>query len=154
MKKNIKNYTSSVPANQSMMRIEELLTGAGATEVNRTYDGFGGCDSMVFKIAVPGVANPVWFKIPSKVDKCKDALWRNYLKTVKKPSEAMKETISAQAARTAWKLMHEWVEIQITLIELDQVEVMEAFMQYLYNPETQQTFFEHSKSKSHKLLLT
>lgn len=152
MAKSIKNYTSSIPAAQSMARIEEMLVAAGARDIHKSYNEQQQCDAMIFVMAVPNIPQPLFFKLPAKVDKCRQALWKQYLTTVKKPSEAMKETIRAQAARTAWKIMHDWVELQLTLIELEQIEPMEAFLPYVYNQATKQTFFEHAKEKSFKQL--
>lgn len=135
-----------------MARIEEMLVAAGARDIHKSYDGFGTCDAMIFVMAVPNIPQPLFFKLPAKVEKCRQALWKQYLKTVKKPSESMKETIRAQAARTAWKIQHDWVELQLTLIQLEQIEPMEAFLPYVYNRDTQQTFFEHAKEKSFKQL--
>jgi hypothetical protein len=152
MTKSIKNYTSSVPAATSMARIEEMLVEAGARDIHKSYDANQTCDAMIFVMAVPNIPQPLYFKLPAKVDQCNNALWKQYLKSVKKPSESMKQTIKAQAARTAWKLMHDWVELQLTLIQLEQIEPMEAFLPYVYNRDTKQTFFEHAKEKSFKQL--
>jgi hypothetical protein len=150
--KSIKNYTSSVPASTSMARIEEMLVAAGARDIHKSYDSSGSCDAMIFVMAIINLAQPLYFKLPAKVEQCNNALWEAYKKTVKKPSEAMRQTIKAQAGRTAWKLMHDWVELQLSLIQLEQIEPMEAFLPYVYNRETRQTFFEHAKQKSFKQL--
>lgn len=64
----------------------------------------------------------------------------------------MSKTIKAHAARTAWKIMQDWVDLQLTLIQLDQLEPMEAFLPYVFNPDTGQTFFEHARERSFKQL--
>lgn len=151
MAKSIKNYTSSVPAMQSMSRIEEMLVSAGAHDVRKTYND-GACTAFIFILTVPGMAMPLYFKLPAKVDSCFEALWRHYLTTVKKPSESMKTQLKAQALRTAWKIMHDWVELQLSLIELEQLETMEAFLPYLYNDGTGETFYEHAKGTGFKQL--
>jgi hypothetical protein len=150
--KSIKNHTSSIPASTSMARIEEMLVVAGARDIHKSYDGFGTCNAMIFVMVVPNIPQPLFFKLPAKVDQCRKALWEQYLKTVKKPSKVMEETIKNQAARTAWKIMHDWVELQLSLIQLEQLEPMEAFLPYVYNRDTQQTFYEHAKEKSFKQL--
>lgn len=152
MAKSIKNYTSSVPAMQSMSRIEEMLVQAGARDIRKSYDGFGSCAAFIFVLAVPGMALPLYFKLPAKVDSCFEALWKHYLTTVKKPSESMKTQLKAQALRTAWKIMHDWVELQLSLIELEQLETMEAFLPYLYSEASGETFYEHAKGTGFKQL--
>lgn len=64
----------------------------------------------------------------------------------------MKKTLQAQAARTAWKIIHDWVEIQVTMIQLEQAEAMQIFLPYVYSQESQQTFYEVIKEKGFKQL--
>lgn len=149
---NIKNYTSTISASQSMARIEELLVKAGARNIQKSYDDNQQCDAIIFIMVVPGVLQPIHFKLPAKIEACYNALWKIYLKSVKRPQEGTKATIREQASRTAWKIIHDWVAIQITLIELEQAEPMEIFLPYVYNPGTGETFFEHAKSNGFKQL--
>lgn len=150
--KTIKNYTSTIAAATSMSRIEEMLVEAGARDFMKSYNNKKECDAIVFVMAVPGSPAPMHFKLPAKVDACYEALWKNYLKTVKKPSETMKQTLREQAARTAWKIIHDWVEIQLSLIQLEQAEAMEIFLPYAYNPDSKETYYEHLKKKGFKQL--
>lgn len=152
MSKTIKNYTSTIPASTSMARIEEMLVKAGARDIHKSYNNNQECDAIIFIMIVPGVVQPLHFKLPAKVEACYNALWKIYCKSVKKPQEATKKTIRDQAGRTAWKIIHDWVDLQLTLIELEQAEPMELFLPYVYNPESKQTFFEHAKASQFKQL--
>ena len=60
--------------------------------------------------------------------------------------------IPAQAERTAWKILSDWVEAQMAMIELAQVEFTEVFMPYLYNHQKQETYFEMIKARGFKAL--
>ena len=64
-----------------------------------------------------------------------------------------RKKIPAQAERTAWKIVLDWVEVQLSMIELAQVEFMEVFLPYLYNGVTQQTYFETLKKQGIAKLL-
>lgn len=152
MAKTIKNYTSTIPASTSMARIEDMLVEAGARNIHKSYNNNRECDAIIFVMAVPDNPLPMHFKLPAKVEACYETLWKMYLKTVKKPQEATKATIRKQASMTAWKIIHDWVELQLTLIQLEQAEPMELFLPYVYNPETNETFYEHAKSKGFKQL--
>ena len=53
----------------------------------------------------------------------------------------------------SWKILQDWVEAQMAMIELAQIEVMEVFLPYLYDGQKKQTFFEQIKSKGFQKLL-
>lgn len=153
MAKTIKNYTSSIPASTSMARIEDMLVEAGARDIHKNYNNNRECDAIIFIMVVPNNPLPMHFKLLAKVDACFEALWRLHTKSLKtRPQESTKTTIRKQASMTAWKIIQDWVELQLTLIELEQAEPMELFLPYVYNPETKETFYEHAKSKGFKQL--
>jgi hypothetical protein len=143
---NIKNYTSSVPADKSILQIEKILIEMGARNIAKEYDGYGKVDSIAFSIKNGEGIIP--FKLPAK----RDPIKRLFLKEYKRPSKAQEEAAAAQADRTAWKNVKEWVELQATMIKLEQVEFLEVFLPYVFNFQRHQTFFESIKENNFKLL--
>jgi hypothetical protein len=143
---NLKNYTSTVPAMTSMGRIEQYLVAAGATDISKKYENQV-CIAITFRMMVN--LQPLFFKLPAKVDACFDVLW----KEVKRPQPDTKANIRQQAERTAWKIISDWVEIQLSMIQLEQAEAMQIFLPYVYNPATEKTFFESLKENNFKALL-
>lgn len=143
---NLKNYTSTVPAVTSMGRIEQYLVKAGATDISKKYaDEI--CKAITFRLMVNDQA--MFFQLPAKVDKCYDVLW----KEVKRPQPDTKAKIRAQAERTAWKIISDWVELQLSMILLEQAEVLEVFLPYAYDPATDTTFYNQLKQGGFKGLL-
>lgn len=137
MKKyNIKNYTSTVPIERSIMQIEELLVNAGATHISKFFND-NMPEGILFQIPISNTLMPV-FKLPSKV------------KQVEKIMGANTEAQKLQAHRTAWKLLHEWVHIQITMIKLEQISPIEAFLPYTYSESKNQTFYEQLEEEQKK----
>ena len=143
---NLKNYTSNVSAQNSINKIEKLLVGAGATNITKSYID-GKVVSMTFLIDING--NTIPFKLPAKVETVEKVL----KKEVKRPRKDTFSKIAIQAEKTAWKIMSDWVEIQISIISLEQAEFIEVFLPYTYFPETNKTFFESIKEKGYKALL-
>ena len=143
---NIKNYTSSVPVINSIGKIEFRLAQAGATHIAKSYEREKPT-GMIFQIPVNNT--PLTFKLPAKIEKVRDYLinQRN-----KPPKPEARKTIELQAERTAWKILADWIDIQVSLIQLDQAEPAEVFLPYSYNPATDQTLFEIVKSSGFKLL--
>ena len=142
----IKNYTSEVPVDRSILKIESLLIQAGAMNIVKTYENKE-IEGITFNILVNNI--PYIFKIPAKVD----AVYHKLYKIRKtRMTKGQLESLKKQAQRTAWKNVHDWIQMQLTMIELEQVEVMEVLMPYIYNPDTRKTYFEHMKGNDFKLL--
>jgi hypothetical protein len=141
----IKNYTSDVSAVKSVNHIEQRLVDNGAKNISKLYLDKR-LNGIAFVISVNGVDMP--FRLPARIDRVEKRL----LSMIKRPIKGTKERVAAQAERTAWKLLADWVDIQMSLIELDQVEFVEVFMPYIYNHIKEQTFFEQVKKDGFKLL--
>jgi hypothetical protein len=142
----IKNYTSTVPAERSVMHIEKRLVAHGAKNILKQYGPTGKLSGVCFIIEVNGQDTP--FKIPARVEKAEERLRSQ----IKKPRAGTMKKIADQAERTAWKIVSDWVDIQMSLIDLDQVELIEVFLPYVYDPSKEQTFFERIKEGGYKLL--
>lgn len=109
---NLKNYTSEIPAVRSMSKIEQCLVEAGATDISKKYkDGI--CSAITFRMMINQI--PLFFQLPARVDACFDVLW----KEVKRPHKDTKIKIKQQSERTAWKIVCDWVEVQLTMIKLE-----------------------------------
>jgi hypothetical protein len=141
----IKNYTSQVPATRSVQRIEDLLVKHGSKNILKLYDQQK-LTGIAFIISIDGRDIP--FRLPARVDRVEQRL----RKSIKRPRSGTMNKISDQATRTAWRLLSDWVEVQISLIELDQAELIEVFLPYMYDPSKEQTFFEKIKKDGFKLL--
>ena len=141
----IKNYTSSVPADKSILQIEKILIEMGSRNISKEYEGGKVC---AISFSIPYGDSVVPFKLPAKKEPIKNI----FLKQYRRPSAAQITQCEQQAERTAWKNVKEWVELQATMIKLEQVEFMEVFMPYVYSFEYKQTFFERLKETNFKQL--
>lgn len=146
MSVNIKNYTSTVPAATSISRIEQYLVNAGASDISKKYDDQKTCVSITFRMIVNLV--PVFFQLSAKVDACYKVL----VAEQKRPTPASKQNALYQAERTAWKIISDWVEIQITMVRLEQADLIQVFLPYVFNPEKNQTFYDNIKEGGFKQL--
>jgi hypothetical protein len=142
----LKNYTSKVPVSRSIQHIEDCLIKRGAKNIMKMYDGQKRLESLCFIIAIDGKDMP--FQLPAKVDNAEMILKA----AVRRPNNGTLGRIRIQAERTAWKLQSDWVDIQMSLIELNQVAIMQAFLAYVYFPAQKKTYFEMIKDGGYKLL--
>lgn len=144
----LKNYTSSQSVARSISYIEAKLVQHGATQILKRYGPDSRVDSICFSINIDG--NDMPFKLPAKVQECEKVLLAN-LSARARPETRKK--VPQQAERTAWKILQDWVEAQMAMIELSQTEIMEVFLSYLFDGQKGQTFFEQIKSKGFQKLL-
>lgn len=142
----LKNYTSEITASRSIAKIEDCLVSAGASDISKKYTD-GVCSAITFRMVVTGNI-PVFFKLPAKVDSCFAVFW----KEVSRPRNDTKQRIREQAERTAWKIVCDWVEIQLSMIQLEQAEPLQVFLPYVYDPAREETFYEKIVGSGMKLL--
>ena len=143
---NLKNYTSSVPSINSISKIESKLAEAGATHIAKSYENNRPV-GMIFQIMIGD--KPMTFKLPAKVDKVYDYMINGKRRTNLK---SVRDTTKRQADMTAWKILAEWIEIQLSMIKLEQAEAIELFLPYAYDGRTDKTLFEKMKENNYKLL--
>ena len=140
----IKNYTSKVPVGLTVSRIEQMLAEAGASGVMKDYTA-GSLTALSFRIATPtGKAFTV--RLPAN----RQAVYDVMLKEWKTPTEATKRRLLDQSERTAWKLIQDWVAVQLSLIVMQQADVLQVFMPYIWDGEA--TFYERVRSNGYKQL--
>lgn len=143
----LKNYTSSVPARQSVANIENKLVLCGARKIMKDYDDSNALIAIFFIIPVNGKEIP--FKLPAKRKRCEEILRAK----VKRATPQTERRIVEQAERTAWKILYDWIEVKMALIELGQEEILESFLAYVYDPVQNKTYYEKLKEKSFRGLL-
>jgi hypothetical protein len=143
----LKNYTSSVSAGQSIRHIEDVLAAHGASQILKEYERDGLVTAVAFIVPMRGVDVP--FKLPARVGQCEKVLRGQ----IKRPREDTEKKIAEQALRTAWKIVSDWVDAQMAMVDLSQVELMEVFLPYVYDGVRKQTYFERIKERGFKTLL-
>ncbi len=149
---NLKNYSSTVPTERSIMLIEKLLIDAGAVNINKAINPTSKeIEGIVFQIMVNNT--PLLFKLPSKTEQCFNMMWKN-VSPRSAHRESVKQNTKEQAKRTAWKLLFDWVSIQVSMIQLQQVEMLEVFLPYAYDIKKDKTYFQLIKDSNFKLLTT
>ena len=72
----IKNYTTNVPENRTVMEIQELLAGKGARSISVDYDDERRPDAVSFVIAFDNF--PIPFRLPCNFEGVYKYLVNNY----------------------------------------------------------------------------
>lgn len=147
---NLKNYTSSVSPDITIARIERLLVDAGATGIAKEYEGKR-VKAIVFQMPHDPQKMPLTIKLPANVEKCLEYFWKDHCRTRSLRSRKTSEDFRQQAESTAWKLQQDWVEVQTSLIRLQQQSGIQAFLPYIFDGK--QTFYERLQIGNFKALL-
>lgn len=143
----LKNYTSDVPVYQTIARIEQVLLQCGITHIAKEYAGVR-VSALVFRM--PHDEKFIDVRLPADADAATDALFANYVGTVKRPQKK-KEDFFQQGERTAWRVMKDWVEVQMSLIQLKQVDPLEVFLSYVWDGK--HTYYSYLKDRKFAGLL-
>lgn len=88
-------------------------------------------------------------RLPAKVAAVHEFLWRDYCTSHIRPRKT-KEDFMDQAARTAWAIQRDWVQVQMSLIKLKQVDFLEVFMGFIFDGE--HSYYDRVKGGGFKLL--
>lgn len=140
----IKNYTSTVPIEKTILRIELALIKGGATGIMKDYDD-GKLKAISFSI--PSMEKRlIAIRLPADVE----AVYRILESAMKRPRKETVGRLQSQAERTAWKLIQDWVEIQMAMIKMKQAELIQIFLPYVY--DGRKTFYQSLKEQNFKLL--
>lgn len=116
----LKNYTTKIPANRSVQEIQDMLQRHGATGVLLNYEkGTGRIESLAFQMDFNG--NPMGFRLPLK--------WRNAQEVLEREGNRQARD-DDYCYRVAWRIIRNWLEQQMALIEIDQVDLQEIFLPY------------------------
>ena len=141
---NIKNYTSSVPVERTISRIEQVLAGAGASGIIKDYDA-GKLVALSFKVTLP-TGRVAEVRLPAN----HEAVYQSLRKEILRPRRGTLDKLREQSLRTSWKLMQDWVEVQISLIKMQQVDFMQVFLPYVW--DGRRTFYAALKEQNYLAL--
>jgi hypothetical protein len=131
----ILNYTTKISADKTALEIQKLLIKAKAQAITTAYDDGGVLSSLSFRIMTP--YGYVSFRLPANLQGVFKTLSRN-----DKVPRRLKT--KEQAARVAWRILKDWVEAQLAIVEAEQADLLEVFLPYAENSEGE-TVYQHAK---------
>ena len=118
----LKNYTTKIPALQTVGEIQGLLATHGARQIMMEYTTDGHVDGVSFTIDTP--AGLRGFRLPTRVDKVATTLIRQNVKSD-----------FDHAERVAWRGVKDWIESQLAFLETEQATMDEIFLPYMVNAQ-------------------
>ena len=143
------NYTTSIAADKTVAEIQSMLIKAGASAVLAEYDA-GQITALSFKLKVPSdnVAHKVQeisFRLPTDPKPVLEVL------RVQKRRNSRITANEDQARRVAWRIVKDWVEAQLAIIETQMVTTAQVFLPYAIT-NSGQSLYEYFGQNTQLLL--
>jgi hypothetical protein len=132
----ILNYTTTISVQKTTGEIQEILARAGARTVVIEYGADHIPEVISFDIEIKG--RFASFRLPSH--------WQGVYQALMKSIVQRRYKNEDQSRRVAWRIIKDWTEAQVAIIEAGAAELTEVFMPYMVNPKTNQILFEDFKS--------
>lgn len=133
MKKPILNYTTAVPAEQSIAEVSKMLAAAGARALMQEFDDEGNVTSLSFKMILapdndPSQARDIGFRLPNNWA----AIQRIMADKRRNDSRhtPVSQTTKAHAINVSWRIIKDWIEAQLALIQAEQAKTEQVFLPY------------------------
>lgn len=116
----ILNYTTQIDFEKTIQEISRMLVRHGATKISTDYR-----DNLPVAVTFCLVLNGglVGFALPANYD--------GVLQTMKKDPKVPKKLLTGeQALRVSWRIVKDWVEAQLAIVEARLADVAEVFLPY------------------------
>lgn len=134
------NYTTKIPYDKTMMQIEALLMTHGAKDIYKKVDDDGCVCALVFSLKTPDGNLPI--RLPIDADATLKVLTQQHRNREIEKRFANKD----HARRVAWRIIKDWLEAQIWLVETQMAKMEEILLPYMM-VNKKQTLYEAMKEK-------
>ena len=121
------NYTTKVNVYTTLGEIQSQLVKHGAKKIMQDYDDNGHISALTFQIDTPAGLRAI--RLPANVDAVRKVLAKQKVKCDRE-----------QAERVAWRIVKDWVEAQMAILESEMVQMDEIFLPYMVNNSGQTLF--------------
>lgn len=127
------NYTTSISSFKTVAEIQQILVKHGAKKIMQDYDENGSLSAVCFLITTPIGEHGV--RLPANIDAVDRVLQKQKVRGGRE-----------QAERVAWRIVKDWVEAQMAILESQMVTIDQIFLPYMMNTDGQ-TVYELFQSK-------
>lgn len=104
----------------SIGAIQGCLVKHGAKKIMTDYDNDGHVSALSFLVDTPSGQRGI--KLPANTDKVQRVLAKQKVKADRE-----------QAEKVAWRILKDWVEAQMAVLESEMVQMDEIFLPYMIN---------------------
>ena len=134
----LKNYTTNKTVGETAGDIMRILAEHGARRVMFEYSEGGDMKAVCFSIVTNYGEQGI--RLPANVDRVQ-AVLKKQANDPKNRSRARIDASAEQSARVAWRVVKDWLDSQLALLETEMVEMDQLFLPYFVN-KNGQTLYE------------
>lgn len=150
----LKNYTTEVSAMKSVGEIQGKLVAHGAQAIMIHYGADREPESLSFSL--PTAQGNLSFKLPANIKAVASLLLKQlgsstYRQLDERYQRERREKALAQASRVAWRILRDWVDAQLAIIETEMVTIEQVFLPYLLVEGGRHTLYEAMAETSFQL---
>lgn len=116
------NYTTKIDIFTTLGQIQSMLVKHGAKKILQEYDNDNNIEAVSFIIDTPVGVQAI--RLPANVDAVHRVLINQKVKCDRE-----------QAERIAWRIIKDWVEAQMAILESEMVTMDEVFLPYMLDNE-------------------
>ena len=148
----IKNYTTSIAIEKTIAEIEKMLATFGVMKIMKEYDSEGRPSRLSFTVLTNHGEMPV--KLPVNVEGIKK-VFKIQVSEKKLPSKFWNNEgfRKEQARRVGWRIIKDWLDVQLSLLSIGMVKIEEIFLSYIYDSKLEKTMFEMLEERNFNLMI-
>ena len=121
------NYTTGIEAIKTVGEIQGILAGHGAKSILTDYGDDGSVAALAFKILTPH--GEVGIRLPVDPNTVLKVLQREYAAGHLRSHQGKPD--QRQAVRVAWRIVKDWVQAQMAILETEMVRMEQIFLPYV-----------------------
>jgi hypothetical protein len=135
------NYTTTIDVEKTHGEICRLLAKHGAKSVLSEFDKSGDPSAVSFLIDTP--FGERGFRLPANID----AVFQTLTKQWGKGQVQRRFVTHEQAARVGWRIVKDWLEAQMAIVETQMVTFTQVMLPYMVTDQGQ-TVYEALESRN------
>lgn len=140
----LKNYSTEIPTSKTIMEIEDILSKHRATDIWKQYDSNQNIVALNFVVNTEFGKMP--FKLPVNVEAVRQILINE--KRNRRIELSKRQVQDYQTAqRIAWRIMKDWIDAQMALVDIAMVKLEQVFLPYAYDFNKEQSLYESFKER-------
>lgn len=135
----IKNYSTDVPVDRTIAEIERMLAKSGASSILKKYVGI---HPVGLSFIIDTKHGPMPVKMPVRIEEVKVVFKLHVSKGLLEQRYRDGAWADAQAARVAWRILRDWLDAQLALINAEMASITEIFLPYVYSDALKATVYD------------